>query len=167
MIIPKQCSGDLILVNLTEAQAGQIRNQIAEGQVNRSLYHGAIISIFPILLYFWKRYCNWKAMKGFKKLKKEKPAGSPTSPPASTKPARKLSSYYSGEDHPIIRFTILKGIQLLLPQPKYEMDEMPGENASFASVAPFRKTSSVIYASQRRGSSHIDFAKKMSLSQIM
>ncbi|KAH0618280.1 hypothetical protein JD844_017330 [Phrynosoma platyrhinos] len=42
-------------VNLTEAQVGQIRNQIAEGQVNRTLYHGAILSIFPILLYFWKR----------------------------------------------------------------------------------------------------------------
>ncbi|XP_066482209.1 regulator of G-protein signaling protein-like [Tiliqua scincoides] len=42
-------------VNLTDVQNNQIRLLIADGVLNRTLYHGAIISIFPILLYFWKK----------------------------------------------------------------------------------------------------------------
>ncbi|XP_060089055.1 regulator of G-protein signaling protein-like, partial [Heteronotia binoei] len=42
-------------VNLTEAQNNQIKASIAEGVLNRTLYHSAMLSIFPVLLYFWKR----------------------------------------------------------------------------------------------------------------
>nr|XP_020645394.1 regulator of G-protein signaling protein-like isoform X2 [Pogona vitticeps] len=161
-------------VNLTDAQVAQIRSQIAEGVLNRTLYHVAIISIFPILLHFWKKYCHWKVMRGFKKIKSEKVVLSPSSPTLqlpSKKPSRKLSGY-SGEDHPIIRYTILKGIQLLLPQPKEETEETLGEKSSFGSLAPFQKSSSyasisfgksssALHVSQRRLSTSQDFPKKV------
>ncbi|XP_063155957.1 regulator of G-protein signaling protein-like [Candoia aspera] len=117
-------------VNLTDAQYIQIRNMISEGVLNRSLYHGAIISIFPLLLYFWRKYCFWKVMKCFRKHKQEKPEDFLPPPP---KPTRKYSGF-SGEDHPIIRFTLLRGIQLLLPQPREEVEETLGEKSSLGSV---------------------------------
>ncbi|XP_062836780.1 regulator of G-protein signaling protein-like isoform X2 [Anolis carolinensis] len=141
-------------VNLTESQVTQIRNQVAEGQVNRTLYHGAIMSVFPVLLYFWKKYCLWKVMKSFKKVKREKSTISPASPPTPSKLSRKISGF-TAEDHPIIRFTILKGIQLLLPQPRDETDELPGEKSSIGSLTNYRKSSSAFYGTQRRMSSHI------------
>ncbi|XP_044295069.1 regulator of G-protein signaling protein-like [Varanus komodoensis] len=135
-------------VNLTDAQCVQIRALIAEGVLNRTLYHGAIVSIFPVLLYFWKRYCHWKVMKGFKKAKVEKAVLSPPVPPARL--ARKISCF-SGEDHPIIRYTILKGIQLFLPQPKEEVDELPGEKSSVGSLGHYnRKSSTGLCAPQKR-----------------
>ncbi|KAJ7332227.1 hypothetical protein JRQ81_014407 [Phrynocephalus forsythii] len=161
-------------VNLTDAQVAQIRNQIVDGVLNRTLYHVAIISIFPILLYFWKKYCYWKVMKGFKKRKLEKVTVSPSSP-ALQPPIKRLSrrlSCYSGEDHPIIRYTILKGIQLLLPQPKEEIEEASVEKSSFASIAalrkssshgsmpPFRRSSSTLHVTQRRMSQMQDVPKK-------
>ncbi|XP_061490069.1 regulator of G-protein signaling protein-like isoform X2 [Rhineura floridana] len=136
-------------VNLTESQCAQIRALISEGVLNRTLYHGAMMSIFPVLLFFWKKYCLWKAMKGFKKIKVDKMATSPQATPVRL--TRRLS--YSGEDHPIIRFTLLRGIQLLLPQPKEEVEESPGEKSSVGSVGQLRKSSTTIFVPQRRGSS--------------
>ncbi|KAM3840710.1 regulator of G-protein signaling protein-like [Vipera latastei] len=128
-------------VNLTDAQCIQIRTLISEGVLNRTLYHGAIISIFPHLLYFWKKYCYWKVMKYFRKRKGEKADESPPPPPLSPTKATRRASVFSGEDHPIIRFTLLKGIQLLLPQPREATDESPGEKSSTGSVVR-RKSSS-------------------------
>ncbi|XP_077188357.1 regulator of G-protein signaling protein-like isoform X2 [Paroedura picta] len=137
-------------VNLTEAQNNQIRNSIAEGVLNRTLYHNAMLSILPVLLYFWKRYCHWKVMKGFKSRKAEKQMS--TSPPTAPKPLHRKFSHYSGEDHPIIRYTILKGIQLLLPQPKDEAETL-GEKSSTPSCAQSKRSNSVLSASQvKRGS---------------
>nr|XP_056700670.1 regulator of G-protein signaling protein-like [Euleptes europaea] len=120
-------------VNITEAQNNQIRSMMAEGVLNRSLYHSAMISILPVLLHFWKRYRHWKVMKGFKKPRTEEMVS--TSPSSPIKPAHRKSSHFSGEDHPIIRFTILKGIQLLLPQPKDEAETL-GEKCK---LWPYRK----------------------------
>ncbi|KAM6458362.1 regulator of G-protein signaling protein-like [Liasis olivaceus] len=136
-------------VNLTDAQYIQIRNLISDGVLNRTLYHGAIISIFPLLLYFWKKYCFWKVMTCFIK-HKEKCDFSPPPPSPPPKLPRKYSGY-SGEDHPIIRFTLLKGIQLLLPQPKEEVEESPGEKSSLGSVTHV-KSSSGLSLLQKRGS---------------
>nr|XP_060628666.1 regulator of G-protein signaling protein-like [Anolis sagrei ordinatus] len=137
-------------VNLTDSQVTQIRNQIAEGQINRTLYHSAIMSIFPVLLYFWKKYCHWKVMRSFKKFKREKSTISPASPPTPSKISRKASIFTGSEDHPIIRYSILKGIQLLLPQPRYYTDEVPGEKSSIGSLTNYGKSPSAIYGAQRR-----------------
>ncbi|XP_053106681.1 regulator of G-protein signaling protein-like isoform X2 [Hemicordylus capensis] len=146
-------------VNLTEQQSGQIRSLIAEGVLNRTLYHGAIISLFPVLLYFWKKYRTGKAMKGFQKPKPIEIVVSPP-PPPPPKPSRKLSMY-SGEDHPIIRFTLLKGIQLLLPQPK-EVVESPLTKSSTGSLAQTRKSSSALMVhKQGERLSVIDISKRL------
>ncbi|XP_053247109.1 regulator of G-protein signaling protein-like isoform X2 [Podarcis raffonei] len=136
-------------VNLTDAQVLQIRNFIAEGVLNRTLYHSAFMSIFPVLLFYWKKYCTWKAMRGFKKPKSEKTEPSP--PVVTTKLSRRPSCYTG--DYPVIRYTILRGIELLLPQPKEETEELPAEKSSVGSLEALRKSSTTISVPQRRTSS--------------
>nr|XP_034979480.1 regulator of G-protein signaling protein-like [Zootoca vivipara] len=136
-------------VNLTDAQVIQIRNFIAEGVLNRTLYHSAFMSIFPVLLFYWKKYCIWKAMRGFKKPKAEKTEPSPTVVP--TKISRRPSCYTG--DYPVIRYTIFRGIELLLPQPKEEAEEVPAEKSSVGSLEALRRSSTTINVPQRRASS--------------
>lgn len=42
-------------VNISEGQKDLIRNLVAKGVLDRSLYHVALLTIFPILIHFWKR----------------------------------------------------------------------------------------------------------------
>ncbi|CAM4613615.1 unnamed protein product [Caretta caretta] len=111
-------------VNISDGQKDLIRNLTSRGVLDRSLYHVALLNVFPVLIHFWKRYCNWKSMKSFRRYPKIKKSLSPF--PAKTSP--RTSSIFSGEDHPIIRFTLLKGIQLLLPQPREEVDSSTEQN---------------------------------------
>ncbi|XP_067391278.1 regulator of G-protein signaling protein-like [Emydura macquarii macquarii] len=90
-------------VNISEGQKDLIRNLVAKGVLDRSLYHVALLTIFPILIHFWKRLSQgWTG---------------------ETELFIACSFHFdAAKDYPIIRFTLLKGIQLLLPQPREEVD---------------------------------------------
>ncbi|KAM6217284.1 regulator of G-protein signaling protein-like [Rhynchocyon petersi] len=47
-------------VNISESQKEAILAAFLEGHIDRNIFHGAIMSLFPIIMYFWKRYCIWK-----------------------------------------------------------------------------------------------------------
>ncbi|PNJ53663.1 RGSL1 isoform 10 [Pongo abelii] len=98
-------------VNVPESQKDAILSAITEGYLDRSIFHGAIMSVFPIVMYFWKRFCFWKATSSYlqyrgKKFKDRK------SPPKSTD----KYPFSSGGDNAILRFTLLRGIEWLQPQ---------------------------------------------------
>lgn len=42
-------------VNISEAQKDAVLAAFNEGHLDRSIFHGAIMSVFPVLMYFWKR----------------------------------------------------------------------------------------------------------------
>ncbi|OXB51433.1 hypothetical protein ASZ78_001484, partial [Callipepla squamata] len=52
-------------VNISESERDLIWSLSSKGLLNRLLYHRAKVAIFPILIHFWKRFCNWKVMKSF------------------------------------------------------------------------------------------------------
>ncbi|XP_055233998.2 regulator of G-protein signaling protein-like isoform X2 [Gorilla gorilla gorilla] len=98
-------------VNVPEFQKDAILAAITEGYLDRSVFHGAIMSVFPVIMYFWKRFCFWKATHSYlqyrgKKFKDRK------SPPKSTD----KYPFSSGGDNAILRFTLLRGIEWLQPQ---------------------------------------------------
>nr|XP_024649452.1 regulator of G-protein signaling protein-like isoform X2 [Macaca nemestrina] len=98
-------------VNVSESQKDAILVAITEGYLDRSVFHGAIMSVFPVIMYFWKRFCFWKATRSYlqyrgKKFKDRK------SPPKSTE----KYPFTSGGDNAILRFTLLRGIEWLQPQ---------------------------------------------------
>ncbi|KAK1329278.1 hypothetical protein QTO34_011459 [Cnephaeus nilssonii] len=98
-------------VNITESQKDAIIAAIAEGRLDRHIFHGAIMSLFPIIMYFWKRFCSWKATRSYFQ-KKEK-----TTRDTKT-PSKSVTKYsiWSGGDHAILRFSLLRGIEWLRPQ---------------------------------------------------
>nr|XP_035135636.2 regulator of G-protein signaling protein-like isoform X4 [Callithrix jacchus] len=98
-------------VNVSESQKDAILAAITEGYLDRSIFHGAIMSVFPVIMYFWKRFCFWKVTRSYlqhrrKKFKDRK------SPPKSVN----KYSLWSGGDNAILRFTLLRGIEWLHPQ---------------------------------------------------
>ncbi|XP_065410571.1 regulator of G-protein signaling protein-like [Chrysemys picta bellii] len=148
-------------VNISEGQKDLIRNLVSKGVLDRSLYHVALLNVFPVLIHFWKRYCNWKAMESFRRYPKIKKNLSPL--PAKASPI--TSGIFSGEDYPIIRFTLLKGIQLLLPQPREEVDSST-EQKCFVSASSeslnWKKPPSGICMTQQIGQQLQDASKKPS-----
>ncbi|KAM5237771.1 regulator of G-protein signaling protein-like [Ctenodactylus gundi] len=99
-------------VNITESQKDAILTAITEGHLDRSMFHGAVMSLFPVIMYFWKRFCSWKASRIYlqymgKNLKDKK------SPPKYT---HKSHPPWSGGDHTVLRFTLLRGLEWVRSQ---------------------------------------------------
>ncbi|XP_072504567.1 regulator of G-protein signaling protein-like isoform X2 [Notamacropus eugenii] len=100
-------------VNVSENTKDTIYHAITEGHLDRSVFHSSIMSVFPIIMHFWKKYCNWRAKHIYfyysgMKSKESSPVGtlSPKQP------------QWSGGDHVILRFSLLRGAEWLLPQPR-------------------------------------------------
>uniref|UniRef100_A0A2K6F9Y8 Regulator of G protein signaling like 1 n=1 Tax=Propithecus coquereli TaxID=379532 RepID=A0A2K6F9Y8_PROCO len=115
-------------VNISESQKDAILAAIAEGHLDRSIFHGAIMTIFPIVMYFWKRFCSWKATRSYlqyrgKKFKEKK------SPPKTTYKYPHLS----GGDQATLRFTLLRGVEWLWPQQR-EGGTSPAPNSSSSNL---------------------------------
>ncbi|KAM9002867.1 regulator of G-protein signaling protein-like [Sarcophilus harrisii] len=107
-------------VNISEITKDSIYSAITDGHLDRAVFHNSVMTIFPIIMYFWKKYCNWKAKRDYlrswgKKSKEHSPARS-VSP---------KQNQWSGGDHVVMRFSLVKGIEWLLPQPREEV-ESPG-----------------------------------------
>ncbi|XP_074164634.1 regulator of G-protein signaling protein-like [Sminthopsis crassicaudata] len=122
-------------VNISEAIKDTIYNAIIDGHLDRSVFHSSVMTIFPIIMYFWKKYCNWKAKRDYlrswgKKSKEPSPAHS-VSP---------KQNQWSGGDHFVMRFSLVKGIEWLLPQPREEV-ESPRAMSSSGSVNQKKKLS--------------------------
>ncbi|KAK2084659.1 hypothetical protein P7K49_037692 [Saguinus oedipus] len=43
-------------VNVSESQKDAILAAVSEGYLDRSIFHGAIMSVFPVIMYFWKSF---------------------------------------------------------------------------------------------------------------
>uniref|UniRef100_A0A673UNS0 RGS domain-containing protein n=1 Tax=Suricata suricatta TaxID=37032 RepID=A0A673UNS0_SURSU len=117
-------------VNISESQKDAILAAIAEGHLDRSIFHGSIMSLFPIIMYFWKRFCSWKAACSYfqyrgKIVKDKKP------PPKSIH----MYSPLNAGDNTILRFTLLRGIEWFQPQQR-EIITSSVQNLSAAALIP-------------------------------
>ncbi|XP_036243266.1 regulator of G-protein signaling protein-like [Molothrus ater] len=52
-------------VNISEKERDFIRRSSSKGPLTRAIYHNAKVTLFPILMYFWRRFCTWKVMRTF------------------------------------------------------------------------------------------------------
>ncbi|XP_060221071.1 regulator of G-protein signaling protein-like [Meriones unguiculatus] len=97
-------------VNISESQKDNIFALISEGHLDRIIFHGAIMSIFPVIMYFWKRFCNWRATRYYIEStgKKFKDGRIPSKTTYKYPP-------WGGGEHAILRFTLLKGIEWFQP----------------------------------------------------
>ncbi|XP_033617855.1 regulator of G-protein signaling protein-like [Fukomys damarensis] len=132
-------------VNITESQKDAILTSIAEGHLDRNMFHGAIMSVFPVIMYFWKRFCAWKATHNYlhyvgKNFKDRKilPKLTNKNPPGS-----------SG-DHNILRCTLLRGIEWLRPQ-QWDLPTSPLPNSSSSNLTQSRLVLSAMQLYPARG----------------
>ncbi|CAN8218048.1 unnamed protein product [Coccothraustes coccothraustes] len=52
-------------VNISEKERDLIWRSSSKGPLTRAIYHNAKVTLFPILMYFWRRFCTWKVMRSF------------------------------------------------------------------------------------------------------
>nr|XP_035934534.1 regulator of G-protein signaling protein-like [Halichoerus grypus] len=109
-------------VNISESQKDAILAAITEGHLDRNIFHGTIMSLFPVIMYFWKRFCSWKATRSYFQYRGKTYKDKQTSP----KPVHKYSPW-SGGDHAILRFTLLRGVEWFRPQQR-EVVTSPVQN---------------------------------------
>ncbi|XP_071983874.1 regulator of G-protein signaling protein-like [Engystomops pustulosus] len=103
-------------VNILDSQRDFIREMAAHGAVDGSLFHSALFTAFPTVIFFWKEFCTMKAMNGFHCKQNRKQQPKPNQSPTDEDPSRTASpSNECKYDFPILRFTLSRGIQLLLP----------------------------------------------------
>ncbi|XP_039586174.1 regulator of G-protein signaling protein-like [Passer montanus] len=53
-------------VNISEKERDLIWRSSSKGPLTRAIYHNAKVTLFPILMYFWRRFCTWKVMRSFR-----------------------------------------------------------------------------------------------------
>uniref|UniRef100_A0A8C9M849 Regulator of G protein signaling like 1 n=1 Tax=Panthera tigris altaica TaxID=74533 RepID=A0A8C9M849_PANTA len=125
-------------VNISESQKDAILASIAEGHLDRSIFHGTIMSLFPIIMYFWKRFSSWKAAHSYFQYKGKIFKDKKT----SQKPVHKYPPL-SGGDHAILRFTLLRGIEWFWPQ-QQEIITSSVQNSSSSNLTPSRHVLSTV-----------------------
>uniref|UniRef100_A0A8C8YKF1 Regulator of G protein signaling like 1 n=1 Tax=Prolemur simus TaxID=1328070 RepID=A0A8C8YKF1_PROSS len=125
-------------VNIPESQKDAILVAITEGHLDRSIFHGSIMTIFPTIMYFWKRFCSWRATRSYlqyrgKKFKEK------INPPKTT---YKYPHSTAG-DQAILRFTLVRGVEWLLPQQR-EGGTTPIPNSSSSNLTQPRVVLSTV-----------------------
>ncbi|XP_062919730.1 regulator of G-protein signaling protein-like isoform X2 [Mobula hypostoma] len=106
-------------VNISEYEKDRILMATRHGVLEPYLFHSARMAVIFPLLHFWKRFCFLNALTIL---------GQPIGhwrreyvPPDYLKPSLEFNFYeiipaLPGEEFPILRFTLAKGIQILIPQ---------------------------------------------------
>ncbi|XP_023787532.1 regulator of G-protein signaling protein-like isoform X2 [Cyanistes caeruleus] len=59
-------------VNISEKERDLICRPSSKGPLTRAIYHNAKVTLFPILMYFWRRFCIWKVMRSFRAYQEDK-----------------------------------------------------------------------------------------------
>ncbi|XP_043942723.1 regulator of G-protein signaling protein-like [Protopterus annectens] len=127
-------------VNISEVQKVLIMALAEDGNYNRALFHSALMSIFPVLIYFWRRFCIHNIMKsfhGWKKVQEKKKIAIPDYRRLNLdKQWYRKVNFYTSEDFIILRFTLSAGIQLLIPHHRERIKDLsptvPVSNSSFS-----------------------------------
>uniref|UniRef100_A0A8D2CYC4 Regulator of G protein signaling like 1 n=1 Tax=Sciurus vulgaris TaxID=55149 RepID=A0A8D2CYC4_SCIVU len=128
-------------VNISESQKEAILAAITEGHLDRTTFHGAVMSIFPVIMYFWKRFCIWKAARSYLQYTGKSVKDRRSAP----KPAHK-NSPGSGGDQGILRFTLLRGVEWFGPQQRGDTSSV--QNSSSGNLTQLRTSSVQLFPVQ-------------------
>ncbi|XP_043555880.1 regulator of G-protein signaling protein-like isoform X2 [Chiloscyllium plagiosum] len=110
-------------VNITDYEKDRVIMSSRHGKLEPDLFHQARMTIILPLLYFWRRFCVMNAWRIFGKPRPpwKKESSSPNYLyPSLQYMLSDLVPQYTSEEFPTLRFSLSKGIQLLIPQEKDE-----------------------------------------------
>ncbi|XP_066113120.1 regulator of G-protein signaling protein-like [Saccopteryx bilineata] len=122
-------------VNISESQKDAILAAISDGHLDRGIFHMAIMSVFPVIMYFWKRFCSWKATRSYLEFRGKKFSDGRIRPKSMHKDCPP-----SGGDHTILRFSLLKGFEWLRPQLREAVIASSVQNCKLDNLTQSRQT---------------------------
>ncbi|XP_041913815.1 regulator of G-protein signaling protein-like isoform X1 [Alosa sapidissima] len=130
-------------INIAEFQRDSILQLFYSGRVDRTLFYLAIVTVFPILMICWKKFCAHRVMKklfGEKAVKTPKMGGQKAANPEASPDHLEVKDIKDDwyhkvktivsltDEHTIVRFTVQRGLKLIVPQNKVYMKECPGSD---------------------------------------
>uniref|UniRef100_UPI00398F783E regulator of G-protein signaling protein-like n=1 Tax=Pristiophorus japonicus TaxID=55135 RepID=UPI00398F783E len=110
-----------VRVNISDHEKDWIIMEVRHGKLDPSLFHTARMAVICPLLHFWKRFYHQNLLSIFGKpiIRWRKEYVSPNYVhPSFRDEFHKIIQQFGAEDFPILRFTLAKGIQLLMPNEK-------------------------------------------------
>ncbi|XP_062412459.1 regulator of G-protein signaling protein-like [Sardina pilchardus] len=130
-------------INIAESQRDSILQLFYSGRVDRTLFYLAIVTVFPILMICWKKFCAHRVMEqlfGGKAEKTPKKGEQKVPPPEAPDHVdvkdikddwyHKVKRIISlTDEHTIVRFTVQRGLKLIVPQGKVCMKDCPGSDS--------------------------------------
>uniref|UniRef100_A0A9J8C5I3 RGS domain-containing protein n=1 Tax=Cyprinus carpio carpio TaxID=630221 RepID=A0A9J8C5I3_CYPCA len=112
-----------LMINTSEAQKDGILQRFASGKVDRTLFYPAMMDVFPVLIFCWKKFCCLKVMKHLypaEALRNQK-ASSRLKEQLPFNLLREIKTVRSSEvKDAILRFSTQHGLILLLPQTPHD-----------------------------------------------
>ncbi|XP_069050036.1 regulator of G-protein signaling protein-like isoform X3 [Lepisosteus oculatus] len=115
-------------INVSEVQREAVLQSFSQGKVDRGLFHSAFVTVFPNLVFCWKKFCSQKVMKTLygdaREVKKKDVAVTPNYlyPTLQKDWHKKIKTILSVTDEfTTLRFTLHRGLQLILPQAKLDI----------------------------------------------
>uniref|UniRef100_A0A8C1QRP3 RGS domain-containing protein n=1 Tax=Cyprinus carpio TaxID=7962 RepID=A0A8C1QRP3_CYPCA len=112
-----------LMINTSEAQKDGILQRFASGKVDRTLFYPAMMDVFPVLIFCWKKFCCLKVMKHLypaEALRSQK-ASSRLKEQLPFNLLREIKTVRSSEvKDAILRFSTQHGLILLLPQTPHD-----------------------------------------------
>ncbi|XP_068095793.1 regulator of G-protein signaling protein-like isoform X3 [Hyperolius riggenbachi] len=102
-------------INISESQRDLIQGMVARGAADRSVFHPAFLTVFPTIIFFWKRFCTIRAMCGFQSTMTQRSTSKSDSSLTNLTKEGYVRRGSSADDCPVLKFSLSKGIQLLMP----------------------------------------------------
>ncbi|XP_034147267.1 regulator of G-protein signaling protein-like isoform X1 [Esox lucius] len=110
-------------INIEESARDSIQQTFSLGQVDRGLFHKAIMAIFPNLIFCWKKFCSQKIKKVLVSKKEASTALPDFLIPINSDWYQNVQMTTSKEDdYTTLRFTLRYGLTLIIPQTRRDVN---------------------------------------------
>ncbi|KAJ8006641.1 hypothetical protein DPEC_G00109340 [Dallia pectoralis] len=107
-------------ININESTRDSVHHNFSLGKVDRSLFHEAIMAIFPNLIFCWKKFCSQKVEEVG--VCKEEDKAVPETKEFETVGCRKTKTIMTTEDdHSTLRFSLSEGLTLIFPYTRLQV----------------------------------------------
>ncbi|XP_059334442.1 regulator of G-protein signaling protein-like [Ammospiza nelsoni] len=124
-------------VNISQKERDFIWRSSSKGPLTRAIYHNAKVTLFPILMFFWRRFCTWKVMRTFQAYQELSRFGTPEEEEEENSElpdeGDRSSQEAKGGKKALLSYNMSDGLGFLLPRPPKKTEPPEEQKAADAS----------------------------------